>query len=471
MKEEDCADIRPLLDAWIDGELSDSAERRVARHAAGCPDCREEAESRSGIDAAIYADDTASDPGDAYFATLGGRVSARFDFGEAARHWAKPEKPPRRRRLEIPRPWVPRFAFGIAGVAVATIAGLLVHDLGRQPILAPLPRVTDTLMETRKSQTPVELSDSPTGTQTARRTPPPSVRPAGPQSLPQAVTPSAGPAAAESDEAAKSSGNLRQDVSGRSTPDAPGKPPAMLSPAHPGVMPVEGSSADRLAPPREPAPVQAAPDLAVQPKLSVVDSPEREKGKGRSQGESDHPAVLRGDVISVRTRFSEDVSGANAAARSSAFLAPRAKDAVGAGSAANAGMPDRTDLLSFFGAFSEKWEDRMAVASTETLSVADHQVPPASTDVADSTPLRLRRDEARALADSTWIRLRRSEARVLADSALATGTLEDCASALRAYWAMLHRDGRPLLPAPTARARALEPDRLRIERLLRCASR
>jgi hypothetical protein len=133
--------------------------------------------------------------------------------------------------------------------------------------------------------------------------------------------------------------------------------------------------------------------------------------------------------------------------------------------------PGRLELLAFFGTLSERREGRMAMSSTETISVSNHDVPRAATDLADSTWIRPRRGEARMPADSTWIRLRRGEARALADSALATGTLEDCESALRAYWVMLHRDGRPLLPAPAARAKALASDRLRIERLLRCTSR
>jgi anti-sigma factor RsiW len=400
--KEDCDDIRPLLDAWIDGELSSSAARRVAHHVEGCPDCLDEAESRRGIDAAISADDKAGDPGDAYFATLGDRIGERFDFAEAARHWAKPEEPPRRRRLAIPRAWVPRFAFGIAGAAVATIAGLLVHDLGRRPTFAPLPRITEGMTESRERQMPVE-------------------RPAS------------------------------------SGPTHSGEPAAKRSAEKSAVQP--------------PTAVQPVPDFAAQPKLSVVGSPTQEKAKGRSQGESDHPTAPQSDAFSVRNRFAEDLSGIGAAARSPAFLAPQADYTARADSAAGARMPGRTELLSFFGALSEGSQERMAFSSTEMLSEASHAVSPASTDIADSTGLRLRRDEARARADSTWIRLRRAEARALADSALAAGTLEDCESALRAYWAMLHRDGRPALPTPAVRAKVLEPDRLRIAALLRCASR
>jgi hypothetical protein len=447
--KENCDDIRPLLDAWIDGELSDSAGRRVAHHVEGCPECREEAESRRGIDAAISADNKAGDPGDAYFATLGDRVSARFDFAKAARHWAKPAEPPRRLRWAIPRAWVPRFAFGIAGAAVATIAGLLVHDLGRQPTFAPLPQTMDAMTESREAQMPVERPDSPKGAPTAQP--------------------------AISDKV------LRRDVSRGGNAGAPGKPspvrppadsgvmPApMRPPAGPGVMPAPGASVDESAV-RPPTAVQPVPDFAAQPKVSVVDSPTQEKG--RSRGESKHLAIPQSDAFSVRTGFAEDVSGLSGAARSSAFLTPRAEDAARADSAANAKMPGRTDLLSFFGALSEGWDDRMAFSSAEILSEAKDAVPPAATPLADSTGLRLRRDETRALADSTWIRLRRGEARALADSALATGTLEDCESALRAYWVMLHRDGRPLFPAPEARAKALASDRPRIAALLRCASR
>jgi hypothetical protein len=449
--KENCDDIRPLLDAWIDGELSNSAGRRVAHHVEGCLECLDEAESRRRIDAAISADNKAGDPGDAYFTTLGDRISARFDFAKAARHWAKPEEPRRRHRLAFPRAWVPRFAFGIAGAAVATIAGLLVHDLGRQPTFAPLPQTMDAMTESREPQMPVERPDSPTGAPTAQP--------------------------AISDRA------LRRDVSRGGNASAPGKPspvrppadsgvmPApMRPPAGPGVMPAPGGSVDESAM-RPPTAVQPVPDYAAQSKVSVVDSPTQEKEKGRSRGESKHLAVPQSDAFSIRTGFAEDVSGLSGAARSSDFLTPQAEYAARADSAANAKMPDRTDLLSFFGALSEGWEDRMAFSSAEMLSEANHAVPPAATPLADSTGLRLRRDETRPLADSTWIRLRRGEARALADSALATGTLEDCESALRAYWIMLHRDGRPVLPTPAVRAKVLEPDRLRIAALLRCASR
>ena len=393
--KEDCDDIRPLLDAWIDGELSSSAARRVAHHVEGCPACLDAAESRRGIDAAISADDKAGDPGDAYFASLGDRVSARFDFAEAARHWAKPEEPPRRRRLAIPRAWVPRFAFGIAGAAVATIAGLLVHDLGRQPTFAPLPQTMDAMKESREQRTPAELSATPGAT--------PSGEPAAEQSAGKAISLASPP---------------------KSAPP-PRPAPRRQPPTDLRGIPNAESFADRVPLRREPT---AVPDFVPPPKLT-------------------------------------------AAAPSPAFLAPQAEYAARADFAANAKLPGRTELLSFFGALSERQEDRTAASSAEMLSEAKHAVPPAATPLADSTGLRLRRDETRALADSTWIRLRRGEARALADSALATGTLEDCESALRAYWIMLHRDGRPLLPAPGARAKALESDRPRIAALLRCASR
>lgn len=412
--KKDCDDIRPLLDAWIDGELSSSDRRRVARHAEGCPDCREEAESRRGIDAALSADDKAGDPGDAYFATLGDRVGARFDFTEAAQHWAKPEERPRRRRLTVPHAWVPRFAFGIAGAAVATIAGLVVHDLGRQPTFAPLPRVTDTMMESPEPQAPVGLPGSPMGAQTAQPTNAPSAR-------------------------------------------------------HPAAQPPPSTDAPSAEPPRTKSAKPAEP-------------------------------------ATVRRR---EVSGAGAASGAAIFRARQAEDAAGpdatrgADSAADERTPGRPELLAYFGALSERLESRMAVPSIETISASKHEVQSTATELADSKWLRLRGDgartpgdstwiplrrneagtpaestwirlhrgEASTLADSTWIRLRRDEARALADSALASGTLEGCESALRAYWAMLHRDRRPLLATPTARARALAADRLRIEHLLRCASR
>jgi anti-sigma factor RsiW len=371
MKHE-CGDIRRLLDAWVDGELSSSDGRRVARHLEGCPGCREDVESRRGFDAALRADNQSGDPGDAYFEILKDRIDTRFDFAEASRHWAKPAEPPRARRLMIPRAWVPRFAFGIAGAAVATIAGLLVHDLGRQRILAPLPRVTDAVTERQEQTAPAEPPRASTGTTRPR----------------QAAVPP---------------GHLAE--------------PAM----------------DRR-------------QLKVQTNPGPMDFSEAKSGKGGASEGAAYPI-----------------------------------------SADESAEPDRPALLAFFGALAEAEEGGATRPSTEAASaptrwwlgtgthlavssqVDDHRDKTVTT--ADSVATHRLQDEANPPADSTWIRLRRDEARALADSALATGSLEDCESALRAYWAMLHRGGRPVLPVRVARARILEPDRLRISALLRCASR
>jgi anti-sigma factor RsiW len=440
MKQE-CGDIRWLLDAWIDEELSSSDARRVARHLEGCPDCRDAVESRRGIDAALAADNRAGDPGDAYFRALGDRINAKFDFAEASRHWAKPTEPPRRRRLTVPRAWVPRFAFGIAGAAVATIAGLLVHDLGEQPMLAPFRQVTDSVLEGREPQMPVVLPGSPAETQIAQGAAAPSTR--------LKAAPSAGPTVAPSLPAmARPSG---------SPAVAQLPPPTVRPPASPTVAPP-----DQLMEParelrwREPTPVPAGSNLAAQSKRRVADSLAPEMKKGSPEREANG------------STFAADLTAPDL-------------------TAADLTAPDRPALLAFFGALTETGEERTALSPIEALSVSSHEVSDAGTDLAgstrtglrqdkmrtraDSISIRLHRDEATILADSTWIRMRRDEARALADSALAAGTLEGCESALRAYWAMLHRDGRSLLPAPSARAQAVEPDRLRIAALLRCASR
>ena len=401
MKKDDCDDIRPLLDAWIDGELSGSDRRRVARHAENCPDCLEEAESRGGIDDALRADDKAGDPGDAYFAGLGDRIGARFDFKEAARHWAKPQDPPRRRRLTIPRAWVPRFAFGIAGAAVATIAGILVHDLGQHPVRTPLPHG------------PVEVIES-------REAP------------------------------------LRAGSVG--APEAPSREGTGGVPE----IPVPGSSVDQAAAPTDPASGQPVPDFAAPSRRKAAEAAAPDEKKGSAAEESNGATIRKLDaVVNAERRniavappapSANELRGAGEPAGSPALRARKDQRATGAEAVADAGTPGRPELLAFFGALSESRRGRGAAPSTELISASKSEVPPSA-------------------ADSVWISVGRIQARALADSALATGTLENCEGALRAYWTMLHRDGRPLLSSPAARAKALEPDRLRIERLLSCASR
>lgn len=452
MKKDDCDDIRPLLDAWIDGELSGSDRRRVARHAETCPGCLEEAESRGGIDDALRADDKAGDPGDAYFGGLGDRIGARFDFEEAARHWAKPQNPPRRRRLTIPRAWVPRFAFGIAGAAVVTIAGILVHDLGPHPVRQPVPHGPTEVIESR--------------------------------------------------EAPSRAGSV-------GAPEAPSRKGTGGVPA----TPVPGSSVEQVAAARKPASARPVPDFAAPSRQKAAEATAQDKEKGSAAEEANGATIRELDAVVSAERqdiavippapSANELRGAGEPVGSPALRAQKDQRASDAAAVADAETPGRPELLAFFGVLTESRRGRVAAPSTESIAASKSEVPPSAADRTASTRARSGRgdastpaepsnlralsadasrpaassklqaglDEAVAPADSTWISLGRIRARAMADSALATGTLEGCESALRAYWAMLHRDGRPLVSSPAAYAKALEPDRLRIERLLQCASR
>lgn len=392
---EDCAKIRPLLDAWIDGALSSFDRRRVARHVEICSNCGKEVESRRGVDAAIAADDQADDPGDAYSAALDDRINTRFDFEEAARHWAKPEKPARTRRVKMPRVWIPRLAFGVAGISVATVAVLLVRDLG--PIHAPLPRITDL------AEIPAARDSGQDGVAASRPTD------AGQEAPTRSERPAAPPGES----------TIPRPVPGAATPSAS----------------------------------REASDFEMAAKASA--------GEGRKE----HPET-------------------GSAPES---LAAAADSTPPGSTPPDSAPPSRPGLLAFFGALVEPADTRPSVTSrAEIASVAQNEQQstrddgsqnqfwsrrPAGSQTKDAIPAGPRRDQAAVPADSTWIRLRQGEARAAADAALAAGSIEGCEAALRAYWNMIHRGGRLLLSSPRDRAQLLEPDRPRIERLLRCAAR
>jgi hypothetical protein len=390
MKQE-CGDIRRLLDSWIDGELSGSELRRMTRHLEGCSDCREEAESRREVDAALSAENKANDPGDAYFASLDDRLSARFDFANASQQWAKPEDPPQWHRRAVPRAWVRRFAFGVAGVAVATIAGILVHDMGKQPYLPPS-RPGSTLEASRGG------SGVPT-VQTIEKS--------------RVATPPSPPAESPKPETPKPETPKPETPK----PETPGTPPAPL----PDLLPV--------------------------------------------------PATRQSHAGSARSRFADKISGTTPATRSSEAKALRTReDVVSADALAEAAAPSRPMLLAFFRGLLAGQDDRLVASPTgaaTTLAQKAAEIPARSSN---STLPRAAPAPANSPSDSTWIRQHLDYARARADSALATGTLEDCESALRAYWEALHPGGA--LPRDSAaNARVLEPDRARIASLLSCASR
>lgn len=407
---QECGDIRRLLSAWIDGELSGADQRRVGRHLEDCPDCRAEAETLGGLDAMLRADTEKGDPGQAYFATMGDRITARFDFDDASQRWARPEEARRKRGPAVARMWIPRFAFGIAGAAVAVIAFLLVHDLGTRPVIEPPPHVTDTMKESDAPQMAAARPVPPTASRASEPVQPmatPSTTHAAPKESPEPVL------------------GMRLDVS-RAIPN---RVPEQAPP----LTPEDGGAKVAYS-------LEAVPPVAITP--------------------------------------TQDGSG----------IAPPTE----------AITPNRQELLAYFGAFVETGESPAgggigAVPSVRGAADLAKSIPPDSgpQDAAKRrsfpSPLYERSlrpaadapeagsDAARPsrsnLPDSTWVRQGRVEARALADSALAAGIPEGCKNALRAYWRMLHRDGRALFPDAAARARALEPDRLRIEDLLHCASR
>jgi hypothetical protein len=421
---QECGEIRRLLGAWIDGELSSADRRRVARHVEDCPGCQDEAEALGGLDVMLSADNEAGDPGDAYFGAMRDRIAARFDFDDAARRWARPEAPQRNRRLAVPRAWIPRFAFGFAGAAVVVIAFLLVKDIGNRPILAPSPRVVDTIGQPPTAETPVARSVTPPAT--------PAPEPA--TSIPEPATPARKPAAAPAGppgstgspaNPAEPTLGMRVDVS-RAVPE---RVPEQAPP----IAPEDGGA--KVAPslePHPPAPTPSAPGLGEAP--PPVESPPENRQEllayfGSLIETDESPAPLQTEGASdlrVTTERSKSLPG----------------------EAGPAGSAKARSVTSYA-------EERPARPAGDER--------PEGIDAA-------RRSQA-DLPDSAWVRQGRALARSMADSALAAGTPEGCKNALRAYWRMLHRDGRALFPERAARANALEPDRLRIVDLLHCASR
>jgi hypothetical protein len=268
--------------------------------------------------------------------------------------------------------------------------------------------------------------------------------------------------------------------------------PELLEPETPLHAPVTDRAGRVPAPGDADRSGSAPPGSSPLPAAEAV--PEIEpKGIGSSVQSADDKEGRVGRPMKPEQPGSDQQPGGPPAARYGAVRDTRGDMQTGVESA-ESGTPDRSALLTFFAGFApsrgssssashgepetgffspSKLKEPGSAQNVEVLSL-DRGQSAAGGGNTGPEPVGLlpkSRLGPAEPADSTWMREQRNEARRLAERALADGSLETCERALIAYWRMLHRDGRALLPDSAARARALEPDRVRIEGLVRCVSR
>lgn len=118
MKTENCREWRESLGAYALGQLSPQERAGLDAHLEGCPDCRAEVHSLSGVAALLpHADPERFGPAPQPPADLGKRILAGFDADMRA------EKQRRKRRRF-------GFGFGLAAAAAAVLALVILPSGG-----------------------------------------------------------------------------------------------------------------------------------------------------------------------------------------------------------------------------------------------------------------------------------------------------------------------------------------------------
>lgn len=158
-----CADVRPYLSAYVDGELAEPLRSQVARHVAGCAECAARAESYRATDALLARLPTTAPAPEVFHAVM---AAAREQSAEpveretmAARrlHIVHPEP----RQTHVPaalagrKSWVATAMPVVAALLLVTLAALAFRGLVTLPRdsgPASTPTVTGTIRERTQAQ-------------------------------------------------------------------------------------------------------------------------------------------------------------------------------------------------------------------------------------------------------------------------------------------------------------------------------
>ncbi|MEW6721121.1 MAG: zf-HC2 domain-containing protein [Thermodesulfobacteriota bacterium] len=149
---KDCREIRPMLAAYHDGELSSADRARVDEHLRGCAECSAVLDRLAGIDSSVGV----PDPGPEYWDRFNRRVMERLDAGKGA-------------PAEIVRPkrgWARRgLPYFLPAAAAAALLLLVVRQTGVDPFsrtavpLAPPPSATTATAEKASPVPPPALPE------------------------------------------------------------------------------------------------------------------------------------------------------------------------------------------------------------------------------------------------------------------------------------------------------------------------
>jgi hypothetical protein len=416
--KDTCAEVRPWLSAYFDGELASRDRRRVEHHVTHCKICSSILDDLGQIDDSLSEEAYRTDPGAGYFKALKARLRQRFDFASARQEWMPEPKPPQHRSRLLPLRRVHAARAAAAIVIIAAVGGVL-HLIGTAPLqprfdvskIAPADHGVSALPEvaapaTRKSVPAPAASNgtAPGGESPSSSQPAPAANGASRSGQPGGAVRTTGPTegAGEADggrvESASPPGNVTQEVGD-----------------HP-VSQTWGAVRGRTVSPQS-EPIA----LAVPP-----------RAQGREQGSAAKGAVAPGNGSPLK--------------------------------------PDRSEVAQYLRALESPAprDDAMKFGA----------VPPPKEQARDSSQAAAPPDASLLLAsaadpllpDSLWTESWLATARVRARDALISSARVDCRSALLAYWRVGNRNGRDLFPDQRARAAAYAADLDRIMALLRCAS-
>jgi anti-sigma factor RsiW len=165
-----CAEVRPYLSAYVDGELAEPLRAQVARHLAGCAECAARAESYQATDALLASLPATTPAPEVFHAVM---AAAREQNAEPVERetLASPLAGLAARRLGIVRPeprqqdtpavlgarrksWVATVAPAVAAVLLVSLAALAFRGLVMAPRTVPAstPTTVGTILERTKAQ-------------------------------------------------------------------------------------------------------------------------------------------------------------------------------------------------------------------------------------------------------------------------------------------------------------------------------
>jgi hypothetical protein len=165
-----CAEVRPYLSAYVDGELAEPLRAQVARHLAGCAECAARAESYHATDALLASLPATTPAPEVFHAVM---AAAREQNAEPVERetLASPLAGLAARRLRVVRPeprqqdapavfgarrknWVATVAPAVAAVLLVSLAALAFRGLVMAPHTGPAatPTTVGTILERTRAQ-------------------------------------------------------------------------------------------------------------------------------------------------------------------------------------------------------------------------------------------------------------------------------------------------------------------------------